>query len=291
MYLKNFSLFIICLLTFQSFAQIKEFDKLEMLYDQEHYSIVYRKSNQLLDKPDYDFSLLPKYYNSISVIQLSKNIKWYRRHPKTIESAINNLTGILVSRESENLIAGHLNEISKLQNDMNEVLRNIDSQKNNEFIIIINQLISLLEKYKLSDENNAVKTKFNKTFSKNRKDMIAFAENYIGVPYLYAGDSPKGFDCSGFVYFVFDNAGVKLTRRAADQQEECKPISEKDVQIGDLVFFNNGGGVSHVGIIYSIENNNLQMIHSSSSKGIIVTNITTSQYWKSRIHSFGRILD
>jgi cell wall-associated NlpC family hydrolase len=291
MFIKNFLLFIICLFTFQSFAQIKEFDKLEMFYDQGHYSIVYRKSNQLLDKPDYDFSLLPKYYNSISVIQLSKNIKWYRRHPKTIESAINNLTDILVSRESKNLIVGHLNEISKLQNDMNEVLKNIDTQKSNELIIKINQLKSLLEKYKLSEENNAVKNKVNKPISKNKKDIIAFAENYIGVPYLYAGDSPKGFDCSGFVYFVFDNAGVKLTRRAADQQEECMPISEKDVQIGDLVFFNNGGGVSHVGIVYAIENNNIQMIHASSSKGIIVTNLATSQYWKSRIHSFGRILD
>ena len=291
MFIKNFLLFIICLFTFQSFAQIKEFDKLEMFYDQGHYSIVYRKSNQLLDKPDYDFSLLPKYYNSISVIQLSKNIKWYRRHPKTIESAINNLTDILVSRESKNLIVGHLNEISKLQNDMNEVLKNIDTQKSNELIIKINQLKSLLEKYKLSEENNAVKNKVNKPISKNKKDIIAFAENYIGVPYLYAGDSPKGFDCSGFVYFVFDNAGVKLTRRAADQQEECKPISEKDVQIGDLVFFNNGGGVSHVGIVYAVEHNNIQMIHASSSKGIIVTNLSTSQYWKSRIHSFGRIID
>lgn len=291
MFLKNFTFFVFYFFTFQIFAQIKEFDKLEMLYDQEHYGIVYRKSNQLLDKPDYDFSLLPKYYHSISVIQLAKNIKWYRRRPKTLELAVHNLSHILLSRENQNLIVAHLNEISLLKETLSDVLKNIDDKKNNELIIEINELKKILEKYNVAEGFNSVKSKVKNPISKNRKEIISFAKSYIGTPYTFAGDSPSGFDCSGFVYFVYDNAGVKLTRRAADQQKESKPITEKDVELGDLIFFHNGGGVSHVGIIYSVENNMIEMIHSSSSKGIIITNVTTSQYWKSRIHSFGRILD
>ena len=65
----------------------------------------------------------------------------------------------------------------------------------------------------------------------------------------------------------------------------------KDVQKGDLVFFDNGSGVSHVGIVVSENGQPIVMIHSSSSKGIILTNVDESDYWSQRLHGFGTFID
>ena len=63
----QFVFVVVIVLNSQSlFAQVPAFDKLEMLYDQQHYGIVYRRANRLLDNPEYDFSQIPKYYKAIS---------------------------------------------------------------------------------------------------------------------------------------------------------------------------------------------------------------------------------
>jgi cell wall-associated NlpC family hydrolase len=112
----------------------------------------------------------------------------------------------------------------------------------------------------------------------------------LGVPYLWAGSSPEGFDCSGFTSYVFQQKGIELPRRSADQFELSKHIKQKDAKPGDLVFFNSGSGVSHVGIVISKKGESLKMIHSSSSKGIIITDVANSTYWQQRIHGFGTFI-
>jgi len=82
-----------------------------------------------------------------------------------------------------------------------------------------------------------------------------------------------------------------LPRRAADQYNACKKIKEKSVQKGDLVFFDNGSGVSHVGMVISEKGEPIVMIHASSSQGIIRTAIDTSDYWKSRLKGYGTFVD
>src|SRR5690606_8007890 len=69
-------------------AQQPEFDKLEMLFAQQHYKQVYRKSNLLLDNPTYDYSLLPTYYKSMSMLQLAQNDLYLKRHPQVISEAL-----------------------------------------------------------------------------------------------------------------------------------------------------------------------------------------------------------
>src|SRR5690554_4267191 len=77
------------LLSFQlsSYAQILEFDQLEMRYDQKQYKSVYRKANRLLDNPVYDFSFVPRYYLALSKLQLAQDDKWRRRNKYAIEEA------------------------------------------------------------------------------------------------------------------------------------------------------------------------------------------------------------
>ncbi len=68
---------------------------------------------------------------------------------------------------------------------------------------------------------------------------------YLGVPYVWGGASPGGFDCSGFVMFVYAQMGVSLPHHAADQYNYGTPVSRDQLEPGDLVFFD---GLGHVGI-------------------------------------------
>jgi peptidoglycan DL-endopeptidase CwlO len=75
--------------------------------------------------------------------------------------------------------------------------------------------------------------------------VVGIAMQYLGVPYSWGGASPSGFDCSGFVMYVFSRIGVSLPHSAAAQYGYGSPVSRSELAAGDLVFFN---GLSHVGI-------------------------------------------
>ena len=75
--------------------------------------------------------------------------------------------------------------------------------------------------------------------------VVGIAMQYLGTPYVYGGASPGGFDCSGFVMYVFSQIGVSLPHNAAAQYGSGTPVDRSQLQPGDLVFFN---GLGHVGI-------------------------------------------
>lgn len=116
--------------------------------------------------------------------------------------------------------------------------------------------------------------------------IISSAMDYMGVPYVFGGTSPYGFDCSGYVQYVFANAGVSLPRTADVQYEEGTPISTSELVAGDLVFFSTYTyGASHVGI-YLGDN---QFIHASSSRGVTISSLGEA-YYSSRYIGARRIL-
>ncbi|MCC8065537.1 MAG: NlpC/P60 family protein, partial [Clostridiales bacterium] len=118
--------------------------------------------------------------------------------------------------------------------------------------------------------------------------LIAKAYQYLGVPYVWGGYSPSGFDCSGFVSYCINNCGAgwnygRLT--ANGLLDACTVVSSSEAQPGDLIFFQgtyNTSGASHVGIYLG----NGQMIHCGSP--VQVTSITSS-YWQSHFYCFGRL--
>ncbi|MBR2215283.1 MAG: C40 family peptidase [Selenomonadaceae bacterium] len=103
------------------------------------------------------------------------------------------------------------------------------------------------------------------------------ALQYIGVPYVFGGSSPAGFDCSGYVRYVFASAGVYLPRAADEQYEVGTPIPTGELMPGDLVFFSTYTyGASHVGIYLG----DGKFINASSSRGVAVDSLHDG-YWGS----------
>ncbi len=117
--------------------------------------------------------------------------------------------------------------------------------------------------------------------SENETQIITFAKKYLGAPYKYSGTTPKGFDCSGFVSFVFNEFGVKLPHSSREMAKEGERVDKEDFQIGDLIFFEgrpHNGIVGHVGIVCDINGDNISFIHASTSSRVIISSVKEEYY-------------
>lgn len=117
-----------------------------------------------------------------------------------------------------------------------------------------------------------------------RQTIVQYAEQFVGVPYRYGGTSPaRGFDCSGFTSYVLKNFGHTLPRTSSDQSVLGRAITFEHAQPGDLLFFGRGKNIQHVAIVVSNSRKALQMIHTSTSRGVMVEDMRQSAYWKKRV--------
>lgn len=117
--------------------------------------------------------------------------------------------------------------------------------------------------------------------------IIATAKKYIGVPYVWGGSAPSGFDCSGLVQYVFKQHGITLNRTTKTQYQHGTFVAKSNLQPGDLVFFQNTytAGISHVGIYIGSG----EFIHASSSQGVTISSLSNS-YWSSHYYGARRVL-
>lgn len=121
-----------------------------------------------------------------------------------------------------------------------------------------------------------------------RKDITSFAQTHLGITYKYAGKSPStGFDCSGFTSFVMSKYGIKISASSRDQALQGSSVDVAKVKPGDLVFFRRSASepIFHVSLVVSNDSKGIQVVHSTTSRGVIVDNITASKYWKPYIDS------
>jgi len=125
-------------------------------------------------------------------------------------------------------------------------------------------------------------TSISRSRSDNRTGygIAAFAKQFIGIPYVWAGRSPQGFDCSGFIYYVFHEQGISVPRMADEQFQVGAWVSKQhDLQPGDLVFFETyEPGPSHVGIYIG----GGQFIHASSGADKVVITSLSKPYYQAR---------
>ncbi len=129
-----------------------------------------------------------------------------------------------------------------------------------------------------SDDSTSVKQSDKATDLSEQ--LVKFSKTLLGTEYVYGGTTPKGFDCSGFVQYVFKHFDISLERVAASQSTQGSRVSSQDLSAGDLVFFDTDGGhnsISHVGIYIG----GGQFIHAasgSSTRKVIISDITSGYY-------------
>ena len=299
-FVRLFTLFLLVTVATEINAQVRAFDKLEILYDQGHYSMVYRRANRLLDKPDYDYSLQPEFYKSLAMFHLSRQEFWSQIHPNALQDARKLFIEVKSSPDGMKVFNAHIDhvtEVKKYLTEWSKELKRTDQDKYDELQQILFGLFDNVPdldniEYEIPVvPDGGVVAEESAAMKKRRDEMVDYAKKQLGVPYVWAGTDPSGFDCSGFTSYVMKNFKKEVPRRAEDQYKSSKKIKQSNAQKGDLVFFNNGSGVSHVGLIISEKGQPLTMIHASSSKGITITDIEASEYWLKRLYGFGTYVE
>lgn len=117
-----------------------------------------------------------------------------------------------------------------------------------------------------------------------RDSIVAFGKQFLGTPYVAAGCSKDGFDCSGFVYYVFQNFNIKVPRSSSGFENFGHEIAIEKVQKGDVLVFLSPtrNAIGHIGIVSLANGKNSDFIHSSSGREmqVITTNLANSGYAK-----------
>lgn len=122
--------------------------------------------------------------------------------------------------------------------------------------------------------------------------IVWTAVSYKGVRYKYGGMTKKGMDCSGLIHTSFKQRNVSLPRTSREMYTKGYEIPVRKVKRGDLLFFKTvrkRGKVNHVGLVTSVKNGDIHFIHSTSSRGVIVTSLF-NKYWKKAFIKAKRVL-
>jgi len=137
----------------------------------------------------------------------------------------------------------------------------------------------------------------NKTESKRENkyivnNLIETATDNIGIRYKAGGTTKNGFDCSGLVFTTFDSQNIKLPRSSYEQSKIGKIIRLDDAKKGDLIFFktNKSSQINHVGLITEVHSDEIKFVHSSTSKGVIISS-TKEAYYQKSFTQINRIID
>jgi cell wall-associated NlpC family hydrolase len=123
--------------------------------------------------------------------------------------------------------------------------------------------------------------------------IISYGKQYMGVPYRYGGKSPKGFDCSGFVNYIFHPFGFNLPYSSKAYTNIGVEIDKSEAQKGDFALFKgrnaSSSGVGHVALVVDVKEDGIYILHATINKGITIDNISTQDYYKKRYLSMRRM--
>lgn len=147
-----------------------------------------------------------------------------------------------------------------------------------------------------SNESNDLEITSEKesTFNSSNKayNIVDYAKQFKGVRYKFGGATRDGMDCSGLVFESFRAFDVILPRISRDMAKQGDKISLRNSQEGDLLFFktmNRRNDISHVGLVVTSENGDIEFIHSTTSLGVVISKLS-EKYWNSAFVEARRIL-
>lgn len=182
-----------------------------------------------------------------------------------------NLLDIKENIEKEN------EELQKNKDDVEKEIEGLEDEKA-QLIKYVQENSELLN----TGEDIVVPITLASDVSDAAKKLIEESEKYLGIPYLWGGTSPDGFDCSGLMQYVFNSQGINIPRTSQEQERFAKPISIAEIKPGDLVF-NKESDATHVGM-YIGNDMYIQAPHTGDF-------VKISKLSKSNMKYAGRILD
>lgn len=123
--------------------------------------------------------------------------------------------------------------------------------------------------------------------------LLRIAEGFKGTPYRLGGHSSRGFDCSGFVNYLYSRFDVPLASSCPGIAMKCDKISKDEVQKGDLIFFkgrnSRSRALGHVSIVYDVDSTGgIRMIHATQ-RGVVLDQLNKSSYYKPRLLFYARV--
>ena len=279
---------ILLLLGNCALAQNTNFKKAEKHYQKGNYDKCISTTLKL--KKKYPKTAEPYYYLSIAYF---KKYKFEQKKYLFTKS----LNYIKLGRKKDKTLFYQDDRIGKIHQELKGVA-NQKKEKNNKRIH--NQLAQLFNdtttQYYVLNKligKDVVELKDTIPSNKiNREYMLAVAENLIGVPYKYGGEDKKGFDCSGFVKYVYKQVGVKLPHNAHMMSKLGSIVSREEARLGDLVVFGYRSGdtyrASHAGMVYRT-GEDFTVIHCVSG-GVNVANNDWANHWESRVLFIKKII-
>lgn len=211
----------------------------------------------------------------LSILFESKNFEDFLSRAIIVEKIINYDNGIIkdlkikneeinkkkavLSEENKNLLSMQqsnkqkLSEINSARDEQVKLITQLKSQRkvyasrSSEEQALVNATLLQIRTMKAKDTAVVIASRSGTSVSSASSEaIVAYASNFLGVPYVWGGNTPAGFDCSGFTKYVFAHFGISLDRTASEQALQGTPVSAGNLQPGDLVFF--GDPVYHVGI-------------------------------------------
>lgn len=147
-----------------------------------------------------------------------------------------NLENIKANIEKEN------DELQKSKDEVEKEIKDLEDQKQ-DLLKYVQDHSELLN----TETSDIVPVTLSSDVSDKAKTIILESEKYLGVPYLWGGTSPQGFDCSGLMQYVFNSQGISIPRTSQEQQSFATTVTIAEIKPGDLVF-NNPTDATHVGM-------------------------------------------
>ncbi len=143
-------------------------------------------------------------------------------------------------------------------------------------------------------KGNAVPEK-EKVSQISRKELLQYSEQFLNIPYKWAGEDSSGFDCSGLVTKVFRRFGYTIAHGAKDQSEVGKFVTRQQLKPGDLIFFGKKYDtgrckIDHVAIVHETSGDLLRVIHSTS-RGVNIQELKPDDYWGKKILFYKNVID
>ena len=306
--MKKIFILIILFLTFglQSFTQDRKVEVLELLYKQKNYRAILRKTEKLINKKGYEDNELVHLFQAVAFAKLSEDKRYVSSHPEVLLKStvayenyyeLDKEFGFLQKKSVLIIDLGVIYKKAKKVSIQSDAYIYVMQQSNVPQVIQKEQMIIVENEpgkkvdYPKVFKGSEVDTVCEIPYFSEEDKMITYAKKFIGVPYIYGGIGDGGFDCSGYTQYILNKYGHELPRTARTQHGDIESIKVKHAKKGDLVFFSKNrkkSNITHVGIVISEEGENLTMIHASSSRGIMITDVSTNTYWKPRMVAAGR---